>query len=116
MAAVQLYRYDTATKTFVPHDPAADDVTFHSVDVSDPSGEIGGIEKQNIADKDYADLAADAAVVAHETLVDPHGVYQNESEKGQAGGYAGLDGLATVPTTKGGTGANIAPPGPADAG
>jgi hypothetical protein len=45
---------------------------------------------------DAAGTAA-AAVTAHASAADPHAGYQKESEKGQASGYAGLDGSALVP-------------------
>jgi hypothetical protein len=40
---------------------------------------------------------AAAKVTAHEGAADPHTGYQKESEKGNANGYAGLDGSGTVP-------------------
>lgn len=44
-----------------------------------------------------ADASSAAAVAAHEAAVDPHAQYQKESEKGNANGYASLDGSGTVP-------------------
>jgi hypothetical protein len=44
-----------------------------------------------------ADASAATAVATHAGLADPHTGYQKESEKGAAGGYASLDGGATVP-------------------
>jgi hypothetical protein len=61
---------------------------------------------------DAADVGADpegaaaGAVSAHEGASDPHPDYQLESEKGAAGGYAGLDETGKVPAAQlpGGTG------------
>lgn len=47
---------------------------------------------------DSATVAANLAT--HEGAADPHGVYQLESAKGAAGGYASLDGSAKVPTAQ----------------
>lgn len=41
--------------------------------------------------------ALDADLSTHAGAGDPHSGYQKESEKGVAGGYAGLDGSGTVP-------------------
>lgn len=46
-----------------------------------------------------ASVAA-SAVATHEAASDPHTGYQKESEKGQANGYANLDGAATVPVAQ----------------
>lgn len=66
------------------------------------SGETTGFEYRVIEDSDIpAAIARDsevtAAVSAHEGAGDPHGGYQLESEKGQANGYASLDGSGDVP-------------------
>lgn len=55
--------------------------------------------------------ALDSDLAAHEAALDPHAVYQKESEKGAASGYAGLDGAALVPIAQiptGTTGTTVA--------
>lgn len=63
--------------------------------------EIGGGNHPSLATHDALGLATDVelgdSLDAHEAAVDPHIAYQRESEKGVAGGYASLDGGATIP-------------------
>lgn len=75
-------------------------------------------ELSTVATTDYAaGMATDAevatAVANHAAAADPHTVYQKESEKDQASGYAGLDGSSklTGSQQKYGTSANTATEG-----
>lgn len=54
MAQVKLYKFDSANKAFAPHSSATDDLTVKSLDVASPTDTIGGVQKQNIADKSLA--------------------------------------------------------------
>lgn len=58
------------------------------------------------ADPDHADTlgARNAAISAHAAAADPHSVYQKESEKSVANGYASLDATTRVPTVELATG------------
>lgn len=73
-----------------------------------PGGELGGTWDSFTVDAVHsgsshaavqaaAEATAAAALAAHVAAADPHTVYQRESEKGVAGGYASLDGSALVP-------------------
>lgn len=73
-----------------------------------PGGELGGTWAAPTVDASHsgsthaavqaaAEATAAAADAAHVAAADPHAQYQRESEKGAAGGYAALDGSATVP-------------------
>ncbi len=64
-------------------------------------GDIGAATSGHNHDAAYEPIGE---VDAHEALADPHGVYQKESEKGSANGYAGLDADGEVPTAQLGTG------------
>jgi hypothetical protein len=56
-----------------------------------PSGDITATDLQSAIEQ------TGALIPGHTTAADPHSVYQKESEKGVANGYAELDGDATVP-------------------
>jgi hypothetical protein len=60
------------------------------------AGPHGGAHP-DLATHDALGLATDAELTTHAGAADPHAVYQKESEKGAAGGYASLDGGGTVP-------------------
>lgn len=47
-----------------------------------------------------ADVRVTAGIATHAGAADPHTVYQKESEKGNANGYASLDGAGTIPDTE----------------
>lgn len=57
----------------------------------------GKVPDAQIPDAIARDSEVTAAVAAHEAAADPHTGYQRESEKGNANGYASLDGSGTVP-------------------
>lgn len=79
-----------------PHPGYATDVDLssHLLDVANPhavtAAQVGA---------DPAGTAA-AALAAHEGAADPHAGYQLEAEKGQANGYASLDGTGKVPAAQ----------------
>lgn len=60
--------------------------------------EGGGLSEAEV------DAIVAAAIADHAATADPHAGYQKESEKGVAGGYAGLDAGAKVPTAQLGSG------------
>lgn len=63
-----------------------------SVETPITAAELNRIEAGVDAAVEFADT--------HPGAVDPHTQYQKESEKGQAGGYASLDGSGTVPAAQ----------------
>src|SRR3990167_9043362 len=56
-----------------------------------------GMKHPDLATHDTLGIATQAELDAHEAAADPHTVYQRESEKGVANGYASLDAGATIP-------------------
>lgn len=57
----------------------------------------GGGAHPDLATHDTLGLATDAELASHVGAADPHTVYQKESEKGAASGYASLDSGSKVP-------------------
>lgn len=81
-----------------PADDPADNeaLTFDAAD-GRVGWEPGGGAHPDLATHDALGLATDAELTTHAGAADPHTVYQKESEKGAASGYASLDAGATVP-------------------
>ncbi|HXH05372.1 MAG TPA: hypothetical protein VNI83_02160 [Vicinamibacterales bacterium] len=60
-------------------------------------GNAGSGDHPDLATHDAMGLVTETELDAHEVATDPHTIYQRESEKGLANGYASLDTSAKVP-------------------
>lgn len=65
-------------------------------DVTPATGSGSGFDADTVDGQHASAFESAGAVSTHEGAADPHTVYQKESEKNQASGYAGLDGSSKV--------------------
>jgi hypothetical protein len=86
------------------HEGAADPHPTYTTAAEAAAAASSAVATHEAAGNPHPTYTTDAevatAISAHAGAADPHAGYQKESEKGQANGYASLDGSSTVPVAQ----------------